>query len=429
MLKLTSVLPFLFGRESIMNIEKRPTKDGTNSYRAVGRYVDPLTGKRRKATLRFESNTPRGRHQAKLDLRAKIDDIIAERQGQSASETVTTFGKLRDLWLESWAPSVKPMTVAREKTVLKRLNELMSDDLLLSAITPMLVQKLMNDYKEKYGSTFSTMQHIKCTINKIFDFGVLHGIIQFSPSKPVKLRASVAEKQAIRQRREDKFLNQKEIHVLLGELKKRRNLAYYDMVIFMVATGCRIGEAGALTVKDIDFKKKTVSISKSLQTHDLKVEDYYDDSTKTMAGERIEQLPDVALDAVQRCLARNKIFDMKRQEQPSEAFHASESLFRTEYGSPISSHALREILGRVNNHLKKHCLEEYGFEWTKNAIPHSFRHTHISVLRNDANIPLKEVQERVGHVLAETTDGYTHEMTNDQSKSVLAISKFIGKVG
>ncbi|WP_263849820.1 tyrosine-type recombinase/integrase [Secundilactobacillus pentosiphilus] len=65
----------------------------------------------------------------------------------------------------------------------------------------------------------------------------------------------------------------------------------------------------------------------------------------------------------------------------------------------------------------------------KNAIPHSFRHTHISVLRSNANIPLKEVQERVGHVLAETTDGYTHEMTNDQSKSVLAISKFIGKVG
>lgn len=90
---------------------------------------NPLTGKRKKATLRFETNTPRGRHQAKLDLQAKIDDIIVERQGQSAPETVTTFGELRDLWLESWAPSVKPMTVEREKTVLKRLSELVSDDL------------------------------------------------------------------------------------------------------------------------------------------------------------------------------------------------------------------------------------------------------------------------------------------------------------
>ena len=71
---------------------------------------------------------------------------------------------------------------------------------------------------------------------------------------------------------------------------------------------------------------------------------------------------------------------------------------------------------------------EYGFQWQKNAVPHSFRHTNISLLQSDPNVPLKEVQHRVGHVLSETTAMYTHAMTDDQSNSVTAISKFIGNV-
>lgn len=84
---------------------------------------------------------------------------------------------------------------------------------------------------------------------------------------------------------------------------------------------------------------------------------------------------------------------------------------------------------RVNRYLSNHCQEKYGFEWTKNAIPHSFRHVHISVLRDDPSVPLKEVQERVGHVQEETTNGYTHLMTHDQEKSVEAISRFAQKLG
>ncbi len=41
-------------------------------------------------------------------------------------------------------------------------------------------------------------------------------------------------------------------------------------------------------------------------------------------------------------------------------------------------------------------------------VPHSFRHIHISALRNNNDVPLKEIQLRVGHVEVETTNGYTH---------------------
>ncbi|MEE6657986.1 tyrosine-type recombinase/integrase [Pediococcus acidilactici] len=109
-------------------------------------------------------------------------------------------------------------------------------------------------------------------------------------------------------------------------------------------------------------------------------------------------------------------------------FHQNDFLFKTEYGSPITSGSFREILSRINRKLRTICPEKYGFVWRKNAVPHSFRHIHISVLRNDPNVSLKEVQTRVGHVLPETTNLYTHLLSNSQDNSVKAISKFIDHV-
>lgn len=218
------------------------------------------------------------------------------------------------------------------------------------------------------------------------------------------------------------------MQVLLKELRHRRNPAYLDLTLFLLATGCRIGEASALREADIDFENKLVNIDKSLQSHDLKVEEFYEDTTKTEAGERIEELPAFAIEALRRCVQRNVNFAQRREIFPSDAFHDSKALFQTEYGSPITSHSYRELLGRINRDLKKNCVERYGFEWEKNVIPHSFRHIHISVLRDDPTVSLKEVQKRVGHVQAETTNGYTHLTHTNKEKSVEAISRFMQRV-
>lgn len=412
-----------------MYFEERKRKNGKSTYYAVDRYVDPLTGKAKREVVKFTTNTARARKQAERDLAAKIEELIAEKQGAFNGAAMVTFGDLKAKWLETWQTTVKPPTVTREKMVLKRIENLMADDVLLEVITPLLIQNLLNDYKKEYHSTHSTMQHIKCSLNKIFDYGVLHNAIPFSPTRVIKLSASSKEKREKRLRREAKFLDEHEVHALLAELRKRRHKTYYDLALFMIGTGCRIGEAAALTEADIDFENRLVTIDKSLQYHDLRVDEYYEDTTKTEAGERVEELPCFAIEALKRVIARNKAFDEHMADFPADAFHASKSLFRTEYGSPITSHSFREILTRINRSLTKHCQEWYGFEWTKNAIPHGFRHIHISVLRDDPSISLKEVQKRVGHVRAETTDGYTHTLDENQDKSVEAITRFIEKIG
>ncbi|MFQ6578730.1 tyrosine-type recombinase/integrase [Enterococcus casseliflavus] len=411
-----------------MYFEERKNKNGESFYVAVERYIDPLTGKKKRASVVYRTNTVRARRQAERELVDKIDDLISRKQDYFQGKSMLTFCDLKNSWFDVWRTTVKPQTVKREEFVIDRLSELIADDILLEKITPLLIQNCLNEYREKYHSTHSTMQHIKCTLNKIFDYGNLHNAITFSPSRVVKLSATVEEKRAKKSRLEKKFLDEREVKVLLSELKGRRNQNYYDLALFLIGTGCRIGEASALTESDIDFENHLITIDKSLQAHNLRVDDFYLDTTKTEAGERVEQLPGFVIQALKRVIERNKQFDKHMENFPSEVFRKSDFLFRTEYGAPITSHSFREILGRVNKVLQVECQEKYGFEWTKNAVPHSFRHIHITVLRNDPTVPLKEVQARVGHVQVETTNGYTHLMSDSQEKSVEAISRFIEKM-
>ncbi|WP_270330428.1 tyrosine-type recombinase/integrase [Lapidilactobacillus dextrinicus] len=411
-----------------MYFEKRKNKKGNPFFVVTDRYIDPLTGRFKRASVVYHRNTSRCRNEAIHELGEKIEQLISDKEDLYKGDVIRTFGDLKESWFSVWQETVKPPTVHREKMVLKRLTKLIDDKVLLERITPLLVQNCLRRYKEKYHVTHSTMQHIKCTLNKIFDYGVLYSVIPFSPSRVVKLQASIADKQAKKKRREAKFLDQRELRVLLQELKKRRNQNYYDLTLFLIGTGCRIGEAMALTEDDIDFDNQLLNVDKSLQYHDLKIDEFYLDTTKTEAGERVEQLPDFVIEAIKRVINRNRQLDWYVSNHPRQGYHKTDFIFRTENGTPVTARSYGAVLRSIGKYLNNNCEEVYGFKWTKNAIPHSFRHIHISILRDDPTIPLKEIQTRVGHVQAETTNGYTHLVHKSQEKSVIAICKFVEKI-
>lgn len=54
-----------------------------------------------------------------------------------------TFKDLREDWFDLWKQSVKPMTIKREALVIRRLNQIIADDILVKNITPMLVNKCL----------------------------------------------------------------------------------------------------------------------------------------------------------------------------------------------------------------------------------------------------------------------------------------------
>lgn len=420
-----SNLLFLYEREVKMYYRKRIKRGGQLRFEVSEKYKDPLTGKWKTATVAFSKDTSRARKQAERDLLDKIEGIVSKRESVYDTKKIKTFGELKEDWLASWSASVKPQTVKREKLVLKRLGKIIGDDFLLSKITPLLIKNTLDEYIRIYDPSHATIGHIRCSLNKVFAHGVLYGIIQYSPVTTVKVSVSIQKKREVRINREKKFLELHELNAFFNELSTRRNGNYYDLAIFLLFTGLRIGEASALTEEDIDFQANTIDVNKSLQSHDLRISEFYFDTTKTTNSERKVLLPKVAVEALKRVVERSRRFDQYAELNPSKSFSKSLSVFRTEYGAPITSHTFREVLYRVEKDLKENSKERYGFEWNKHVVPHSFRHMHITYLQSgDLDVALREIMGRVGHLNAETTMIYTHRTMDTQAKSIKALDKF-----
>ncbi len=133
-------------------------------------------------------------------------------------------------------------------------------------------------------------------------------------------------------------------------------------------------------------------------------------------------------EAIQRAIKRNQEFEAYMEQNPSPAFKKCDSVFQTEYGSPITSHSFRQVLKRVEEKLLKNCQKDYGFKWVKHVTPHSFRHMHISYLQsNEMHIAVKDIMTRVGHANFETTMGYTHNISRSQENTVTALNQFVEK--
>jgi len=262
------------------------------------------------------------------------------------------------------------------------------------------------------------------TFNKAFDHGVLYNIVQVSPMSAVVLHTPLEKRKAVKKRKDDKFLEPNELKAFLTEMSKGRNPNYYDLCLFLLYSGLRIGEAGAIGEDDVDFENSLVDVSKTLINSDLVKGDWHYDDPKTVNSERYVVMPSMAMDVLARVIERSKDLDWYYETKPFKSYMKLPSIFRTKYGSPITSHAFREVIKRVQDGLRENCKERYGFEWTKNVVPHSFRIIHITYLMDD-DVPLKEVMERVGHVDERTTYGYTRRSKKGSEKALKAMGDWL----
>ncbi len=362
---------------------------GQPLYQVVEKYKDPLTDKWRTVTVSYTRNTSRARKQAEREVMDKIEKLTSSLENQYNPEMITTFGELKESWFQTWCVSVKPQTIKREELVIERLGKIIGDEFLLDRITPLLMKNCLNKYLDKYDASPSTMTHIKSTCNKIFNHGVLYNVIKYSPMTAVKIDVPLEKKREARKRLDAKFLEIHELQAFFDVLGQCRNASYYDLAIVLLLTGIRIGEAAFLP-SDVDFDKGILHIDKALQYHDLKVDEFYFDTTKTVNADREVALPIAASEAIQRTIKRNQEFEAYMEQNPSPAFKKCDSVFQTEYGSPITSHSFRQVLKRVEEKLLKNCQKDYGFKWVKHVTPHSFRHMHISYLQsNEMHIAVK----------------------------------------
>ncbi|MBY5034090.1 site-specific integrase [Streptococcus gallolyticus] len=378
-----------------MKITEVKKKNGATVYRAsVYLGVDQVTGKKVKTKVT-------GRTQKEVKQKARQEKIAFQQDGftRFQATSIASYQELAELWWESYKYTVKPNTQDNIKRLLDNHVLPLFGVYKLDKLTTPLIQSIVNKLADKTNKgepgAYLHYDKIHALNKRILQYGVTMQAISSNPARDVVLPRNT---QKAKRKKVKHFDNQdlKKFLDYLGglDLAKYRNLYEATLYKFLLATGCRINEALALSWSDIDLENATISITKTLN-HLGQI-----NSPKSKASYR-----DIDID--QDTITMLKAYQL-RQIQEAWKLGQTETVVFSDF---IHDYPKNKTLAtRLRTHFKRAGVSNIGF--------HGFRHTHASLLLN-SGIPYKELQHRLGHsTLSMTMDIYSHLSKENAKKAV-----------
>ena len=378
-----------------MQIKQITKKDGSIVYRAnVYLGVDKVTGKDVKTSIT-------GRTKKEVKQKTKEAEITFLQNGSTRfqASNITTYKELASLWWESYKHTVKPNTQLNVRRLLDNHILPLFGSYKLDKLTTPLIQNVVNKLADKTNKgeegAFLYYDSLHALNKRILQYGVVMQAIPFNPAREVILPRNT---QKAKREKVKHFENQelKKFLDYLDSLDLNRYRYYYENTLykFLLATGCRINEALALSWSDIDLENSVVHITKTLN---------YKQETNSPKSKT--SLRDIDIDQ-----ATVSMLKQYRLRQTKEAWKIgkSESIVFSDFIHEYPNN--RTLQTRLRTHFKRAKVTNIGF--------HGFRHTHASLLLN-SGIPYKELQHRLGHsTLSMTMDVYSHLSKENAKKAV-----------
>lgn len=295
------------------------------------------------------------------------------------------FDRVAEAWADERFPTLQNNTL---KQYYPCKNEAVSFfmDAPIAEISAMRIKSYLDMLANK---GFAKKNH-KRTLRRLktdFHICLRNGVYRKNPCATVKLKFSKDMATAKRQ-----AATTEEEHIIKSV---PNDVPFAFFAKFLLFTGCRRGEALALTPKDIDFENKKVTINKTVEWLGNKPQIKH--QPKTAAGNREIPLPDVLL------------IELKKREKQSY-------IFQNNKGNLFDNSQIT----RGWNKLKKEiCI---------NCTPHQLRHSYATMLF-DAGIDVKTAQKWLGHTDIKTTlDIYTHLSETRQAQAADKWFNYIEKV-
>ena len=378
-----------------MQIKQITKKDGSIVYRAnVYLGVDKVTGKDVKTSIT-------GRTKKEVKQKTKEAEIAFLQNGSTRfqASNITTYKELASLWWESYKHTVKPNTQLNVRRLLDNHILPLFGSYKLDKLTTPLIQNVVNKLADKTNKgeegAFLYYDSLHALNKRILQYGVVMQAIPFNPAREVILPRNT---QKAKREKVKHFENQelKKFLDYLDSLNLDKFRYYYENTLykFLLATGCRINEALALSWSDIDLENSVVHITKTLN---------YKQETNSPKSKA--SLRDIDIDQ-----ATVSMLKQYRHRQTKEAWKIgkSESIVFSDFIHEYPNN--RTLQTRLRTHFKRAKVTNIGF--------HGFRHTHASLLLN-SGIPYKELQHRLGHsTLSMTMDIYSHLSKENAKKAV-----------
>lgn len=332
--------------------------------------------------------------------RAEAQKKLADLRQQSAGGSLPAPGKrtvadLLDLWLEASAPGWKPRTEASYRWFADTYVLPALGGVRLSRLEPAHVQRLYSDLHEASPSVADRVHRL---LHRLFAVATLW---RWLPSNP----CDRVVRPVYRTERKDVWTREE----LAAFLEGTADHWLQPLWLVLVASGCRLGEALALTWQDVDLGAGVLSVSKTGQH----VRGVWTVTTpKTKAGHRVVSLPAEAVAALRRQRAQQAEWHLRA----GSAWQDSELVFTGGNGKPLHASV-------VSHAMRKEC-DRLGLP---RLSPHGLRHLSASLLLA-AGRPLPEVSRRLGHANPGITAGaYAHVVGRGDDEAAAAIGRALAR--
>lgn len=287
------------------------------------------------------------------------------------------FYKYYERWIRIYKEgAIRDVTMKKYEITLVWLKKLVPQ-LSLCDLNRITYQKLLNDYAAVHErqTTMDFHHQLKAAILDAVD----DGMIERDPTRKAIIKGKTPRAKKI------KYLNQFELHTLLSSLKLPPQINWDWLILLIAKTGMRFSEALALTPKDFDFARQSLSVER---TWDYKGKGGF--------------MP-----------TKNKSSVRKIQLDWQTIIQFSELIKGLPEDEPIFIRD-RVFNSTVNSILARHCKAQ--------NIPvisiHGLRHTHASLLLF-AGVSIASVARRLGHASMTTTQKtYLHIIQELENRDI-----------
>ena len=365
----------------------------------IGR--DPGTG--RQIQKSFTGHTQK-------EVREKMQAAIAElNAGTYQQPSKMTVGEWLDIWQTDYLGNTKPHTRKSYHGVIENHIRPVIGAVKLSALTPVQVQKLINNIKSTRNTTKgarvnpNTVKNVHGILHSALQQAVVCGYINVNPADRVVLPK--------RTKAEINVLEEQKIPAFLKAISGHPFEFLYLVDLF---TGMRQSELLGLQWSDIDFEAKTLTIRRQLQ-YLGSAHGGYQYSTPKNNKPRVVMLPDIAVTALRRQRAKQN--EMRLATGP--LWNNPNNLVFT---MPTGEHIKHDLVYR---HLKR----IFAAMGVPDLRFHDLRHSY-AVLSLQSGCDIKTVQENLGHhAAAFTLDTYAHVTEQMRREGAEKINRFMDKLG
>lgn len=280
---------------------------------------------------------------------------------------------------------------------------------------------LLYFYKEQLtkGYSLNTIDDMHRVITGAFKLAVRDDIIRRNPAEGVMADIKASQKErpkrhALTHTEEDEFLKC---------LDQPENKKWKPLLVFMLGSGCRIGEVIGIRWKDIDFKKNVIYVNHDI-TYCPREENgfhcrYEVGPPKTAAGERAIPLVAKVKDVLLEEKKNQKVFGYSNT---AVVDGMSGFVFCNRFGGIYKPSSVNKAIRRiVNDHNAAEQVKAAKEDRDPVMIPHFSchitRHTFCTRLcENGTNIKL--IQQIMGHKDIRTTMDIYAEVTKEKTLSV-----------